>query len=74
MAMEDGAVSGVRLEIIMLVTQMDFFLMQFKAFISKFNSLVTIISIFHPAELIAKLHSLHQRIEVVLKKLRFEWV
>jgi hypothetical protein len=56
--------------LIMIVTQLDIFLMQFGVFVTNSNSLVMAISIFHPAELIAKLHSLHQRIESILEKLR----
>jgi hypothetical protein len=68
-----GIVSGVRLELIMVITRLDFFLMQFRSFVSNFNSLVTVISISQPAELIGKLHGLHQRTESVLEMLRMDW-
>ncbi|KAH8588575.1 hypothetical protein B0O99DRAFT_600605 [Bisporella sp. PMI_857] len=70
---EWGAVSGVRLDLIIAVTRLDFFLMQFKAFITSFNCYITVISVSHPAELIARLHHLHQRIGLVLERLQTGW-
>lgn len=65
---------NTRFERIMVVTRLDFLLMQFKEFVANFNSLVTIISISQSSLLIAQLNTLHQRFELALEKLRIEWI
>lgn len=69
-----GGVSHLRLELIMVVTRLDFLLMQFKAFVANFNSLVTVVSISAPSQMITNLQNLHQKLESVLEKLKIEWV
>ncbi len=65
-----GSSSSSRLELTITVTRLDYFLGQLESFISAFSSLVTVITISHPDELIGKLQTLHHRIGVVLEKLR----